>query len=641
MSLTKVSYSMIAGSPANSRDFGVVGDGVTDDTLALISAMTFCKANGKELVIDGQVVFNATTASGSTHLISGQPYVYACSMVGNLNAELLVNGKIGFDLTGIENTQVVNLIITTSGSEISEVDATGSAPYLFYSGAGSKTSSLYRDLIIYHTVTNLTGAYRGAGTIVDNGCATALVDNVKVSNTTLGVFILNSTDVSIRNIYTDNVETSIFLDHVDNFQVTNLHHINTDTQHGNWASKNVGRLQNGMDGILTQYCNNGTIIGLHVVWALERACYIQASNVHISDCYALNCDGYKVVGSSLATFSHNAVISNCHVTIESDFPTSIEDLSLVAAYLGSDLTVQDCTFNNIDGTKTRGEAAIVIGLGASTQTYENVYIQNVVAINMPKLVWVITGGIEATSGGVLINPLAIKNVKILDCYLKCIAYLATEFYGALFSLRNGGYNNNIYSAQDIEIRDNTVDFDSDVNLRPQWLFDIRWMNGVTSSNNFVNGPFSGGGMFSSAVPSTEASTGILMNEPWLKSSINTGTLVNQFANFSALAGTSLVFTLISATTTQVVSTNTIVSGSLLDGNTTIEIIGKDYSEVTTTRSYAVEMNSSGLFYFGKIIAGVKTDQVSTPPIAITIASNIAIRGEATPTVKYYCKLTLV
>lgn len=70
MSLTKVSYSMIDGAPANVLDFGAVGDGVTDDTAAFAAALAASRAvyvpEGTYLVSTVKFPQNGTNLIGQT-----------------------------------------------------------------------------------------------------------------------------------------------------------------------------------------------------------------------------------------------------------------------------------------------------------------------------------------------------------------------------------------------------------------------------------------------------------------------------------------------------------------------------------------------------------------------------------------------
>lgn len=64
MALTKVSYSMISGSPLNVLDFGAVGDGVTDDRAAIQVALNALSVGGK-LVFPAGFTFRVVNATGS------------------------------------------------------------------------------------------------------------------------------------------------------------------------------------------------------------------------------------------------------------------------------------------------------------------------------------------------------------------------------------------------------------------------------------------------------------------------------------------------------------------------------------------------------------------------------------------------
>ena len=70
MSLTKVSYSMIVGSPANVLDFGAVGDGVTDDYAAFRAALDSLPDTGGTLYVPPAPAGNPAGLIGRNYRLS-------------------------------------------------------------------------------------------------------------------------------------------------------------------------------------------------------------------------------------------------------------------------------------------------------------------------------------------------------------------------------------------------------------------------------------------------------------------------------------------------------------------------------------------------------------------------------------------
>lgn len=106
MSLTKVSYSMIEGAYANVLDFGAVGDGVVDDTVAIQTAINAMIDTG------GTVYFpvGVYKITSTLYLDQGTKSVEGLSLVGEGNGDssaddgstILYDGNLDADLVMIE-----------------------------------------------------------------------------------------------------------------------------------------------------------------------------------------------------------------------------------------------------------------------------------------------------------------------------------------------------------------------------------------------------------------------------------------------------------------------------------------------------------------------------------------------------------
>lgn len=138
MSLTKVSYSMITGAPVNVRDFGAVGDGVTDDTATIqaaidsiaddgvlivppgtykiTSTLTLAVLNkGARIVGIGQPTFNFVGLGASADGIQIIGANYRQSQIENIIVNLNSAGRDGIRLQAGDHPIVRNVIVKNTG----------------------------------------------------------------------------------------------------------------------------------------------------------------------------------------------------------------------------------------------------------------------------------------------------------------------------------------------------------------------------------------------------------------------------------------------------------------------------------------------------------------------------------------------
>jgi hypothetical protein len=131
MALTKAHNRMIEGAAVNVKDFGAVGDGVTDDTTAIQAAATYALSVGADLYFDPNITseYLVVATSAGQQLISGLSDI-----------RLHGSGKVRFkSLTPSDSVIAVNINgsdVTVSGVDFI-VESENSSSLLFGVSTGS------------------------------------------------------------------------------------------------------------------------------------------------------------------------------------------------------------------------------------------------------------------------------------------------------------------------------------------------------------------------------------------------------------------------------------------------------------------------------------------------------------------------
>lgn len=139
MSLTKVSYSMITGAPVNVKDFGAVGDGVTNDTAAIQAA--FAQSSSVYFPAGAYVLLSKITTSNAYIRGDSKHTTTLLTAVAN-------DVAISANLCKAENITFQSSLTKSSGTVDSGLYASGPCHitdciFKQYSNAGLQLSAAY------------------------------------------------------------------------------------------------------------------------------------------------------------------------------------------------------------------------------------------------------------------------------------------------------------------------------------------------------------------------------------------------------------------------------------------------------------------------------------------------------------------
>jgi hypothetical protein len=319
MSLTKVSYSMIAGQYVNAIDFGAVGNGTTDDTTALQNAINNAIANKKSLFIPGGTYKTTATLTisnpysqgfqlfgdgeGTTVIVAYHIGNAVLSMIGATNCcieKLTLQGNSGIfpkcgiivgrssaSSSGWHQFNDINVLGSFSVAAIYNIasegngwydifvnmDATSTAKYgLVYSGSdlesiGGLTASSCLDNFFYNFSCYVSGPNIVAAIYIQGAVATGNIGfygGYLVTNQANYVYITTGIQDGLDtygNIVFDNVngETSGSNPNVTGFRLT--------AQSGNQFLRNLTiRNCSLLVGFGGEFINQNALLGLKNCW---------------------------------------------------------------------------------------------------------------------------------------------------------------------------------------------------------------------------------------------------------------------------------------------------------------------------------------------------------------------------------------
>lgn len=301
MPLTKVSYSMISGAPINILDFGAVGDGVTDNTSALQSAITAAaNANLTVFIPDGIFLYSSITV----------PSGKAISLFGSSKTNSILK-QINADASS-------SPAITSTGSFFAEnltFDQNWLSSYSI--GSGYNDSNDPNTWGGYFIVTisatpSLTATF-----------PTVNIQNCNILNTVRGFLITGAVSVDFFNNYSNTLNASTATQSIIAMsQCQQVSCMSNTLVTAKWSSNTALPAYYGLSGVFTWGCtnvevSNNTFVGFQLVTRGGNASFTASVSVATMTVSAI-ASGILIPGmviSGINVFSDNTIVSQLSGTI--------------------------------------------------------------------------------------------------------------------------------------------------------------------------------------------------------------------------------------------------------------------------------------------------------------------------------------
>ncbi len=344
MSLTKVSYSMITGAPANVKDFGAVGDGVTNDAAAFAAAIAAVASTGQSIYVPAgtYVIGSALTSTGHLNMFgdgdksildfSGATIAGSCitvsgalTQIQNISSASIYGLTVAFasapslaidDVFCIYDTDLWNTIRANyyKGEWCQVKGVAGSAAtvtnplYDSYTPATTTVYKLESKAVSFRNL-RLVGGANTFGLLKIQFCEQAKLENVSVYNENYqGVEFDRCYNSEVTNCYFYNKGTGT----LDDYGLTISNSQKFRVIGGDYYARRHGITIGGGDYICAVTNRDVRIIGVTLSNDITTGVYSADMHGNMEDCYYQDCTIYN--GAGWAGMDNG--YDNCSITAQ-------------------------------------------------------------------------------------------------------------------------------------------------------------------------------------------------------------------------------------------------------------------------------------------------------------------------------------